>query len=269
MKFLSVHNHETVMDGGYLQLLLAAPFVLGLIIYLLILTKRKDQQTWPLFRTVSWIGGCILAIGSVAGPVAELAHHDFRMHMVSHLLLGMLAPLLLVLAAPMTLVLSTWKVEHARTLSRLLRSRYSQFVTHPVVATALNIGGLAILYRTNLYSLMHEHMILYVVVHAHVFLAGYFFTVSMIYVDPTPHRESYLFRAIVLICALAGHGILSKHIYAYPPAGIPVPQAEQGAMLMYYGGDAIDALIIFFLCLQWFKATRPKSTCKEKKYSFV
>lgn len=260
MMFLSVHNHEAVMDNGILQLILAVPFVLGLFIYFTMIRKRSDAQSWSLYRTVLWVVGCILAIGSIAGPVAEIAHHDFRMHMVSHLLLGMLAPLLLVLASPMTLVLSTLKVEHARTLSRLLRSRYSQFVTHPVVATVLNIGGLAFLYLTDLYSLMHEHMFLYVIVHAHVFFAGYVFTVSMIYIDPTPHRVSFLYRAIVLTCALAGHGILSKHIYANPPAGVPSGQAEQGAMLMYYGGDAIDALIIFFLCLQWFKAARPKVT---------
>lgn len=101
-------------------------------------------------------------------------------------------------------------------------------------------------------------ILLYVIVHFHVFLAGYMFTISMIYVDPIPHRFSFLYRAIVLMIALAGHSVLAKYIYAHPPAGVQVEQVELGAMLMYYGGDAIDVVLIFILCRQWFHATRPQ-----------
>jgi putative membrane protein len=80
----------------------------------------------------------------------------------------------------------------------------------------------------------------------------------MIYIDLTPHRTSFLHRAIVLVIALAGHGILSKFIYIHAPAGVPAEQAELGGMLMYYGGDAIDIVIIFILCWQWYVATRPR-----------
>mgnify|MGYP003446024625 FL=1 len=66
------------------------------------------------------------------------------------------------------------------------------------------------------------------------------------------------YRAVVLIVALAGHSILAKYLYAYPPIGISKQQAERGSMLMYYGGDIIDAILIFILCFQWYKANRPK-----------
>jgi putative membrane protein len=109
-----------------------------------------------------------------------------------------------------------------------------------------------------LYHMMHEHVLLHIFIHAHVFIAGYLFTISMIYIDPVSHRFSYLYRTIVLIFALAGHGILSKYIYAHPPHGVPVHKAELGGMIMYYGGDIIDALLIFLLCLQWFNSTKPQ-----------
>ena len=67
-----------------------------------------------------------------------------------------------------------------------------------------------------------------------------------------------MFRAIVLVCSLAGHSILSKYLYAHPPIGVSSADAETGAMLMYYGGDLIDLGLILIFCYQWYKATRPR-----------
>ena len=262
---LNDHIHHT--DGTHIyhvvgiipQLLLALPFVLALIMYILaVVVSSRRHKPWPIYRTVCWAFGVLFATIAVAGPLANRAHVDFIAHMFGHLFLGMLAPLLMALAAPMTLMLRTLSVPLARTLSKVLRSWPSRMLTNPVIASFLNIGGLWLLYTTNLYSLMHESILLHLIVHFHVFLAGYLFTVSMIYIDPIPHRTSFMYRAIVFVIALAGHGILSKHIYANPPNGVPVDQAELGAMLMYYGGDIIDIVIIFILCLHWFRATRPR-----------
>ena len=96
-----------------------------------------------------------------------------------HLLLGMLAPLLIALSAPMTLLLRTLNVNYARKLSRLLRSHPIRFFSHPIVASILNIGGLWLLYTTNLYTAMHGNLLLHIIVHIHVFIAGYLFTISI------------------------------------------------------------------------------------------
>jgi putative membrane protein len=185
---------------------------------------------------------------------------DFTAHMVGHLLLGMIAPILLVLAAPITLALRTLDVQSARRLSKVLKSWPLRFLSNPITASALNIGGLWILYTTGLYGLMHQNVLLHALVHFHVFIAGYLFTASMIYMDPAPHRFSFMFRAIVFTISLAGHDILSKYIFAHPPSGVTKVQAENGGMLMYYAGDAIDVALICILCYQWFKATRPKGS---------
>jgi len=151
--------------------------------------------------------GIISIYLSATSPLAELAHENFIYHMVVHLLLGMLAPLLLVLSAPMTLVLRTVPVEKARLISRFFRSPFVRFYRNPIVASILNIGGLWIFYTTPLFVRTHESMILHIFVHIHVFVAGYLFTVSLLYIDPAPIRYSYLYRTIVFIVALAGHGI--------------------------------------------------------------
>lgn len=234
-----------------------ALLAIGVYIGAVIITNRRGRlRKWPWLRTVSFISGVLFAAAAVVGPLSRQSHADFTAHMAGHLLLGMLAPLLIALAAPMTLVMRALNVHLGRKLSRLLQSSFAGFFTHPIVASILNIGGLWLLYTTGLYSAMHANIWLHIIIHIHVFLAGYLFTISLIYIDPVFHRFSFTYRTVVFIVALAGHGILSKFIYAYPPAGVPTEQARVGAMLMYYGGDAVDLLLIFILFKHWYQSVR-------------
>ncbi|ARI77904.1 cytochrome c oxidase assembly protein [Halobacillus mangrovi] len=251
------------MKGLTLELMsyvMAAPFVAALIVYLVLtwLSKRRSRD-WPLYRIVLWSLGVVCCLCSVVGPLASLAQHDFYYHMVTHLLLGMLGPLLFVLGAPMTLALRALPAKQARLITRVLRSEPVRILSHPITASILNIGGLWVLYTTNLYALMHHYFLLHLLVHVHVFLAGYLFTISLIYIDPTPHRYSFAYRTLVFIAALAAHGILSKYIYAFPPDGVSRSAAEAAGKLMYYGGDLIDMVIIFIFCLHWYRSSRPRS----------
>ena len=244
------------MDDEIILILL---FVIIIVAYIIasIRTSRYFRK-WPLTRILFWVLGVSCIAATVIGPLANQAHTDFVVHMIIHLLLGMLAPLFLVLAAPITLIFRTLNVNAARRLSSLLKSRLVSTFSNPVVASLLNIGGLWILYTTDLYLAMQHNHLIHILVHIHVFLAGYLFTASLIYIDPTPHHFSFRYRTIVFIFALAGHGILSKYIYAYPPSGVLRAEAELGGMLMYYGGDIIDAGIIVILFYQWYKVSRPK-----------
>lgn len=255
-------HHHTLLDHSplwfeFVSVLFFSAFIAA---YVLAANYSKRNYTpWPVRRTLLWIAGIVCAALAVTGPIAEAAHTDFTAHMLGHLLLGMLSPLLLVLSAPMTLILRTLHVQTARNLTKILRSRPVGFISSPVVASVLNIGGLWVLYRTVLFDFMHEHIIVYLIVHLHVFLAGYLFTAAMIYVDPTPHRYSFIFRTIVFVFALAAHGILSKLLYVQPPASVDAEQAKAGAMLMYYGGDLIDFVLIIVLFYHWYQQTRPRT----------
>jgi putative membrane protein len=265
-----MHTHQEVASTHTPELIVALLFSLLILLYIgAVMFTNRHYKKWPHYRVVSWCIGMLLAAITVVGPLAERAHTDFTIHMLAHLLVGMLAPLLIVLSAPITLLLRTLSTRMARGVTKLLRSGPSRFITDPVVATMLNVGGLWVLYTTNLFALMHENSFVYVMVHVHVFLAGYVFTVSMIYIDPVYHRKSFIYRAVVLVIALAGHSILAKYLYAHPPTGVPIDQAEHGSMLMYYGGDFIDAVIIFILCLQWYKGARPRVAFRQQKSSNV
>lgn len=252
-------NNVHPIGGIIPQLFLAFPFVLALILYILaVRLSNRYHKPWPISRTFCWTLGSLMATICVSGPLANRAHVHFEAHMAVHMLLGMLAPLLMAMAAPMTLLLRTLAPPAARRFSRFLGSWLSRLLTNPVVASSLHMGGLWCLYMTDLFSLMHESIPIYLIVHIHIFLAGYLFTISLIYIDPIRHRVPFLLRAAVFVMASASHGILSKHIYAYPPHGVPLTQAETAGLLMYYGGDVMDIALVCILCLQWFRAAKPR-----------
>jgi putative membrane protein len=253
--------HLEAATSGFAGILL---MLTAIVIYVnAAVAPGQKYRNWPLYRIFLWIFG-ILSIGAaLIGPLAERAHTGFTAHMLSHLLIGMLAPLLIVLSAPMTLLLRSLPVGAARKVAGILKSKPVYVVGHPVTAALLNIGGLFVLYTTDLFVLMHEHFLIYLLVHFHLFAAGYLFTASIIYIDPVAHRIRFLYRAVVLVAALAGHGILAKLIYANPPETVSKSQAEAGSMLMYYGGDAIEAVLIIIFCYQWFVFARPRFTAPE------
>ena len=191
---------------------------------------------WPAYRTACWLAG-IVAIGAAT----VLLGGDFTAHATGHLLLGMVAPLLLVLAAPVTLALRALPVPRARRLTGALR--LAGPLAHPAVAAVLDVGGLWLAYLTDL----HGHPL----VQVHVLAAGYLFTTVTIKVDPLPHRAPPAVRAVVLVLAAAAHAVLAKHLYSTGA------DRETGAMVMYYGGDAVEVVLAVLLCREWLLPRRP------------
>lgn len=108
--------------------------------------SNQRFRRWPLHRIGYWLAGLICPVWSVSGPMSMHAHHSFTLHMLTHLLLGMLAPLFIALAKPMTLLLRTIDRRSARRLTRLLRSRLIQLISSPITASVLHVGGLWLLY---------------------------------------------------------------------------------------------------------------------------
>lgn len=213
--------------------------------------RSAGRGRWPRHRLVAWYAGLAAATAGLLGPLS--GQGDFAAHTAGHLLLGMVAPLLLVLAAPVTLALRALSVERARLLSAVLRSGPARLLTHPAVAAVLDIGGLWLLYTTDLYALAMREPAVHLAVQAHVLLAGYLFTAAIVGVDPAPDRPGPAVRAAVLVLAAAAHAVLAKHLYAAPPAG--TGSGQTGAMLMYYGGDAVELALAVLLCREWLGAT--------------
>jgi putative membrane protein len=202
--------------------------------YALGLARAADRGRWPGYRTAAWYGGLV-----AAGAGSTLSASDTAtVHAIGHLLLGMVAPLLLVLSAPVTLALRALPADRARLLSAVLRSRPARVLTSLVVAATLDVGGLWLLYTTELHTVPATQL--------HVLGAGYLFTAAMVGVDPAPHRPRPAYRAVVLVLAAAAHGMLAKHLYA--------TGWQTGAMVMYYGGDVVEVALAVLLGREWLAA---------------
>jgi len=244
------HSHPGSSPGLWLVWLLITGAVL---MYALAASRRGG---WSVWRSASFIGGGALLVVGFSTPVMAWAHADLRGHMAQHLLLGMFAPLLLVLGAPVTLLLGGLPAQAARRLVRVLDSPPARFLTHPVTAMALNIGGMVALYATPLYALSRELPWLHVLVHYHFVAAGCLFAWSIAGPDPAPRRPSLGLRGIVLFAALAIHGVLGKLMYAHGwPQGTPASLEEirSAAQWMYYGGDLAEMLLLAALLSIWFR----------------
>jgi putative membrane protein len=200
------------------------------------------RGSWPRGRTARWVLGVAAALLGLA--VGGL--HDLRAHVGSHLLLAMAAPLLLVTAAPVTLALRTLPRRHARVVARLLRSRPATVLTHPAVAAVLDIGGLWLMYRTDLLAAVPPAL-----VQVHMLLAGYLFAFSLVGPDPSPHRPGLGVRAGVLVAAVAAHDVIAKLVYATPVPGVPTAQVEAAGVLLYYGAAPAHVALFVLIGREW------------------
>jgi putative membrane protein len=217
-------------------------------------TAHRRGHGWSVDRTMMWLIGLTVAAAAMAGTLPAAGHNDFPSHMFGHVLVGMAAPMLLVAGMPVTLALRSLDLRQARRLSHALRSIPIRFLAHPVTAALVNIGSLWLLYTTPLFELMLSSPLLHLAINFHFLLAGYLFVASLVGTDPNPHRANFALRSVVLVFALAGHGVLAKYLYANPPLDVPAAEAQSGSVLMFYGGDVADAVLIAVLCLQWYRA---------------
>ena len=57
----------------------------------------------------------------------------------------------------------------------------------------------------------------------------------------------------MLALALAAHDVLAKRLYA-GAGGVDPLDEQRGALVMYYGGDAVDLVLAALVCLRWYRS---------------
>ena len=219
-------------------------------------TPGQAHRPWSMWRTLCFTFGCAVLVLSFSPSLIDSAHHNFMGHSVQHLLLGMLAPIGLVLGAPVSLLLRTVSVNKAKKVTCLLHHSFFQGISHPVVVLFLNTGALYIFYLTPLFRLAHVYPLVHFGIQLHVLLAGYLFTWTLIGPDPAPRRLKMKARVLLLFISIAAHAFLTKYMFAYvyPKTEVhSTAQIKEGAKLMYYGGDAIELLLLILLFSIWYQ----------------
>ncbi|MFG2635464.1 cytochrome c oxidase assembly protein [Streptomyces sp. NPDC048362] len=222
--------------------------------------RRNPALGWSPWRSASFLAGLALLGVALLPPLAPAAHSDFRGHMAQHMLIGMYAPPALVLAAPVTLLLRVLPARRARRVTALLHSRAARVAAHPVMALALSVGTLAVLYFTPLYNTVMAHPAGHWPLHAHFLASGFLFAYVIAGPDPAPARPGVRARLVCLGVAIAVHALIAQAMYGgfFVDIHAPVAQVRQGAEIMYYGGDIAELLLAGALVATWRPERRGK-----------
>ena len=190
--------------------LLVALYIKGVVV----LTKRGDK--WPVGRTVAFALGISAVDFATSGGLGLYANFSFSFHMISHMVIGMIAPIGLVLGAPITLALRT--LPQARnsqergirgSLIAVLHSKIGIVFTNPIVALVIFDGSLFALYFTDLFAMMMASHVGHLLMTLHFLAAGYLFFSVIIGVDPNPRKIPHLLRIVVLFAAMSIHAFFS------------------------------------------------------------
>jgi putative copper resistance protein D len=189
---------------------MVALYIKGVVV----LTKRGDK--WPVGRTVAFALGIAATNFATSGGLGLYAQFSFSYHMMSHMVLGMIAPIGLVLGAPMTLALRTLpqgRNSEERgirgSLLAALHSKIGIIYTNPIVALAIFDGSLFALYFTDLFSVLMQSHVGHLFMSLHFLAAGFLFFFIIIGVDPNPRRVHYLVQIVILFAAMSIHAFFS------------------------------------------------------------
>ncbi len=190
--------------------LLVALYIRGVVV----LTRRGDK--WPINRTIFFALGISVADFAVNGGLGVYSHVAFSFHMVAHMALATVAPIGIVLGAPITLALRALPI--GRTPQErgvrgfalaLLHSRYSRFLTNPIVAMLIFDGSMFALYFTDLFKWLMGYHFGHFFMEMHFFIAGFLFFASLIGVDPIPNKFPFVGRIVVILAAMSIHAFFS------------------------------------------------------------
>ena len=207
-RILFGYDPDVLMIG--LLVLAVALYIKGVVV----LTRRGDK--WPVGRTISFALGISAIDFATSGGLGVYSNFAFSWHMVSHMVLGMIAPIGIVLGAPITLALRTLPqsrdgiergVRHL--LISALHSRYSRIITNPIVALAIFDGSLFALYFTPLFGDMMQSHLGHLVMSVHFLLAGILFFHVIVGIDPNPRKVPHLVRIGILLAAMSIHAFFS------------------------------------------------------------
>ena len=190
---------------------------LGLALYvkgLLVLRRRGDA--WPVGRTVSWMLGLVLIAWAGIGGLSQYAHVLFSAHMVSHMVLSMVAPIFLVLGAPVTLALRTLpgprqagEVSPRGLLTTFLHSGFARLVTHPLVGPALFVGSLYGLYFSPVFGRLMDSHWGHAAMQLHFVAVGTLFFYVLVGIDPSPRSLPSIVRFGLLMVTIPFHAFFS------------------------------------------------------------
>lgn len=213
---------------------------------------RRVPRRWPIARTAAFAGGAAAA----AVALTLEGEESFTVHVLQHLLLGMLAPALLVLGAPVTLALQVCPPRARRAIGGVLDSRAVALLTSPVVVWLLfGVVSLA-MYLTPLYRMSLEDESLHLLLHAVALGAGGLFFWAVIGVDRVGRGVPHGARLLMVLFAVPFHAVLGVALLASAEplaAAHSLSDHRTGAGVLWAAGDGLGVAVALVVLAQWMR----------------
>ena len=225
------------------------------------------------WRTAAWLSGVGLGLLALVSAIDVYAEELLWVHMVQHLLLGMVVPPLLALGAPITLLLRVASPDvRRRHILPVLHARLFRLVTSPLVAWPLFTAVLWTTHFTPLYDAALENPLLHVAEHGAFLVTGVLFWWPVVGADPGPRRISHFGRVVYLLLQMPIGAAVGLAIYFAPSvlyahyatnerAWGPSPLVDQqiGGLLMWTAADLAMLVAIGLLVAGWMQADMRRS----------
>ena len=182
---------------------------------------RHPHTRVPPLRTTAFLGGLAAITLALQSPIDRYETALLSVHMVQHMLLQFVAAPLLLLAAPITLALRVSSGDARRQLLRLLHSRFTRVLTHPIVAWTAFVGVNWTWQFSPLYDLALESAIVHYLQHATYLASALLFWWPIAGVDPAPRKLAYPGRAAYLALAIPPISFLGVTLMSTNPSLYP------------------------------------------------
>jgi putative copper resistance protein D len=230
------------------------------------LAKRPNPVRWSRARAASFFGGIASLLVATQSFIGVYDTAMFSVHIVQHVLLGMVGPFFLALGAPITLALQASHRPTQVNLLRVINSRPVAVITHPVVAFGLFSATLFALYFSPLYELSLRNGVVHGWIHLHFVIVGSLFFWVTIGLDPVANRVPYGLRLLMVLATVPFHAFLglalltgthaiAEDFYATvarPLSVTPLDDQHAGAAVMWFVGDALGVVAGLVVARQWY-----------------
>jgi putative copper resistance protein D len=277
----------TVLTDWRFDWLLGTASIVAAGLYLVGVRRlRRNGVHWPPGRTTAWLVGCAMLLIATSSGLARYGAAEFSMHMIEHMVLGMVAPILLVLGGPVTLALRALPAAGRGQLPGLredivsvMHSRFVGFITHPIVVFVLFVVSFYLLYFTPMFEIMITSHIGHVLMSTHFLVVGYLYYWVIIGIDPAPRQLSPFVKLAMLLGALPFHAffglaLMNSHTAMaadyYTGLGLPwvtdlVAEQRLGGAIAWGATEIPIIIVMIALLSQWARSDEKEARRSDRK----
>ncbi|MFB8276888.1 cytochrome c oxidase assembly protein [Nocardia colli] len=256
---------------GTLAIVLAVVYLLG------VRRLRARGDAWPIGRTIAWLSGCLVLLIATSSGVGRYAPAMFSVHMGAHMALSMLAPILFALGGAVTLALRALPPAGRagapgprEWILAAVHNPVSRFLTHPIVASVIFVGGFYALYLGGIFDTYADSHAAHLMMNAHFLLSGYLFYWVVIGIDPKPRQVEPLTRLGMVFGSLPFHAFFGIALMSmntvlggwfYRGLGLDwngdlLGDQRTGGSLAWASGEVPLVVVMLALLIQWSRSDR-------------